>query len=100
MQFPDAQSPIAVSGLLAPAAEYSGGSSKKVNELRTSNGKRSLPQQNGETHASLTLVVKGLDLLSPKGKYQGLLAHLKFNKVIVLSIVKEAVHIHQEEEPR
>ncbi|KAJ9132884.1 hypothetical protein P3X46_033709 [Hevea brasiliensis] len=71
MQFPDAQSPIAVSGLLAPAAEDSGGSSKKVNELRTSNGKRSLPQQNGETHAQSHLRGQGVGSAQPKGKISG-----------------------------
>ncbi|XP_065866313.1 uncharacterized protein [Euphorbia lathyris] len=44
------QSPLAQSGLLAPAAEDSGGSSKKVNDLRIHNGREKFSRQNGETN--------------------------------------------------
>ncbi|WCJ40235.1 RING finger protein 10 [Euphorbia peplus] len=44
------QSPLPSSGLLAPAAEDSGGSSRKVNDLRIQNGRRSFSRQNGETN--------------------------------------------------
>ncbi|KAK9272078.1 hypothetical protein L1049_002447 [Liquidambar formosana] len=62
-QISDSQSPFApsdnVSGPLAPVAEDSGGSSKKVNELGTSSGRKSLPHRGSGTNSDGQSVGRG-----------------------------------------